>query len=102
LAQLLARPLPPVIAAHVSHRIYPHERGWQDAYAFQARARSGSLYAGTTRDLHAHAFAMHGYYDWRFLATAAFLCRAGDTIVEVGANVGTENEERAQLLGRMQ
>jgi FkbM family methyltransferase len=88
-----------VIAAHLSQRIYPHEQAWQDDYAFHAPARTGSLLAGTTRDMHAHVFAIHGYYDWRFLATAALLCGAGDTLVEVGANVGTETIGLADIVG---
>ena len=99
LARILAHPLPPVIAAHVSLRIYPHARAWEDNYAFKTRARTGSVFAETTRDAHAHVFALHGYFDWRLLAAAGFLCRAGDTVVEVGANIGTETIGLADIVG---
>jgi FkbM family methyltransferase len=41
-----------------------------------------------------------GYYDWRNLAIAAAVCREGETIIEVGANVGTETVGFAGLVGR--
>jgi FkbM family methyltransferase len=44
-------------------------------------------------------FAIHGYFDWRLVATASFLCRKGDTIIEVGANVGTETLAFADIVG---
>jgi FkbM family methyltransferase len=99
LARLLTRPLPPAIAAHVSMRLYSMDRGWRDNYRFQLRSRTGSVYAGSTRDLHAHVLAIHGYYDWRLVAAARFLCSPGDTVVEVGANVGTETIALADIVG---
>jgi FkbM family methyltransferase len=100
LARLVCRPLPPVIAAHVSDRIYPPERGFSDRVPVSARGRTGSVFTGNTRDLHASVFAIHGYFDWRLVAVASFLCRKGDTIVEVGANVGTETLAFADIVGR--
>ena len=99
LARTLAAPLPPLVAARVSTRIYPPDKGWADAYAFRARARTGSVYHGTTKDFHAHLFAVHGYYDWRVLAAVRFLLRPGDAAVEVGANVGTETIGLADAVG---
>jgi FkbM family methyltransferase len=61
--------------------------------------RTGSPYSGSTRDMHAHFFAIHGYYDWRLLATASFFLRPGDRAIEVGANVGTETIGLADLVG---
>lgn len=99
LARLISRSLPPVIAAHVSGRIYSPERGFRDRVAVRTRGRTGSLFTGNTRDLHASVFAIHGYFDWRVVAVASFLCRKGDTIVEVGANVGTETLSFADIVG---
>jgi FkbM family methyltransferase len=99
LAQLLARPLPPIVAAHASMLICPFEAGRQDAYTFRRRACTGSWYQYTTRDPQAHVFAIHGYFDWRILAVARYFCRPGDTVVEVGANVGTETIGLADLVG---
>ncbi len=66
----------------------------------RTRGRTGSIFTGNTRDLHASVFAIHGYFDWRVVAVASFLCRKGDTIVEVGANVGTETLAFADIVGR--
>ena len=99
LARLLARPLPPLIAAHVSQRIYSAERGMRDDYPFRVRSLSGSSFVGTTQDPHACMLAIHGYFDWRLQAVAAYFCRPGDTIVEVGANIGTETIRFADTVG---
>ena len=100
LARLVSRSLPPVIAAHVSTRIYSPERGFRDGVAVRTPGRTGSVFTGNTRDLHASVFAIHGYFDWRVVAVASFVCRRGDTIVEVGANVGTETLAFADIVGR--
>ncbi|MGP0063404.1 MAG: hypothetical protein ACLQGP_07385 [Isosphaeraceae bacterium] len=72
LARLFARFLPPVIAQHVSQRIYPSENGWHDDYLLRVRAWTGSFFIGTTRDSHAHQFAIHGYFDWWLYAIPAY------------------------------
>jgi FkbM family methyltransferase len=42
---------------------------------------------------------VHGYYNWRNLAIADVVCRPGDTIVEIGANVGTETVGFSDIVG---
>jgi len=42
---------------------------------------------------------IYGYYEWRILAIAGSVCSPGDTIVEVGANVGTETLGFSDILG---
>lgn len=99
LAQALAGSLPPLGASLISRWIYPPERGRLDNHSFRVRGCTGSAYCGTTHDKHAHLFAIHGYYDWRILAVATYLCRPGDRIIEVGANVGTETISFADVVG---
>jgi FkbM family methyltransferase len=43
---------------------------------------------------------MCGFWDWRVHAIAAALCRPGDTIIEVGANTGSETVEFAKIVGQ--
>ena len=100
MARTLAGSLPPLIAARGAHWIYPADRAWHDAYQFRLRARTGSFYTGDTRDVHARACAIYGYFDWRLLAAARYFCKSGETIVEVGANVGTETIGLADIVGR--
>lgn len=43
---------------------------------------------------------MHGFFDWRNIVVASTLCREGDVIVEVGANVGTETISFLDIVGQ--
>lgn len=54
---------------------------------------------GTTGDFHFYPFCIQGYYEWRNVAIAAALVPSGGTIVEIGANVGTETVCFADLVG---
>jgi FkbM family methyltransferase len=42
---------------------------------------------------------VHGYNDWRIWALATAVCSEGDTMVEIGANVGTETVGFRDLVG---
>ena len=42
---------------------------------------------------------MHGFSDWRNIVVASTLCRQGDVIVEVGANIGTETISFLDIVG---
>jgi FkbM family methyltransferase len=55
---------------------------------------------GNTGDFHGYSMLVHGYYDWRNIAIAQAVVPAGGTIVEVGANVGTETACFAAVVGR--
>ena len=99
LAQFVCGLLPPVAAPKVAHVLYPYARARRDAYAFVTSSCTGSYFANNTVDCHAHHFSMLGYYDWRQWAIAAAVCEPGDTIVEVGANIGTETVGFADIVG---
>src|SRR5438093_3231254 len=99
MAQMTCRMLPPVVASRVAHAIYPFARAKRDAHPFVTHARTGSLFSSVTNDCHAHHFSMLGYYDWRQWAIATAVCRAGDVVVEVGANIGTETIGFADIVG---
>jgi len=79
--------------------LYPQRLGFADDLPFTVRARTGSTFAGRTSDFQGHPFAVHGYYEWRNWAVAAAVCAPGDTIVEIGANVGTETIGFRDIVG---
>jgi FkbM family methyltransferase len=99
LAHALCSRIQPLGAGRLRHRIYPAAIGRRDDLRFIVRALTGSLYTGSTSDHHAHVLAAHGYAEWRQWAIALAVCREGDTIVEVGANVGTETVAYSDIVG---
>lgn len=99
LAQGLCRSLPPLLAQSVRNAVYPIESGQRDAIELVAPGVTGSSCLCTTADYLGYRFAVHGYNDWRNLAVAFALCANGDTIVEVGANIGTETVGFADVVG---
>jgi FkbM family methyltransferase len=100
IAQTVCRYLPPIISQWIREVIYPRELAYSDGFQVTVRAQTGSLYSGNTADHHIYPFSVHGYYYWRAWAIAIAVCSAGDTIVEVGANVGTETIGFSDIVGR--
>ncbi len=70
-----------------------------DELDFQVRAQTGSLFLGNTSDSLGHGFSLVGYNEWRLWAVARALSSPGDTIVEVGANIGTETVGFSDIVG---
>lgn len=99
LAQLLCRGLPPLLAQRLRCLIYPATLAYRDDYEFVVRAQTGSWFCGRTSDFHAYPFSVHGYYEWRNWAAALAVCRRGDVVVEIGANIGTETIGFSDLVG---
>lgn len=98
-AQLLCAVLPPTLGKRIGKRLYPFYMGKRDAYRFSRRSRTGSPLIGSTADFHAHKFSLHGYCELRTYAFAKAFCRAGDTVIEIGANVGTETVGLSDIVG---
>lgn len=81
-------------------KVYPQSLGKRDAYRFLVRSQTGSLFSGLTGDFHAHRFGVHGYsMEWRLWIIATAFCGEGDTVVEIGAQVGTETIGYSDLVG---
>jgi FkbM family methyltransferase len=98
-AQTVCRPLPPLGARLIGERIYSRKRGRRENVRFVRRAQTGSWFTGTTGDFNAHPFALCGRSTWRNWVIARMLSSPGDTIVEIGANVGTETVGFSDLVG---
>jgi FkbM family methyltransferase len=88
--QTICRRLPPLLAQRVRTWLYPLTQASHDDWEYTVRAQTGSLFCGRTSDFHGYPFSVQGCFDWRNWAVAAALCTPGDTIVEIGANIGTE------------
>jgi FkbM family methyltransferase len=99
LARGVCRYAPPVLAQMLRARIYTRARAFKDDYEFVMRSQTGLLLKSRTSDHAGYPFSVHGYYDWHNVAIAMALCRPGDTIVEVGAHIGTETISYAAIVG---
>ncbi|MDB6020301.1 MAG: hypothetical protein JWQ04_158 [Pedosphaera sp.] len=99
LAQGLCRPLPPLLAQRLRSFIYPLPLAYRDDFAFTVRSQTGSMFRSRTSDFHGYPFSVQGYYEWRNWAIARALCSAGDTIIEIGANIGTETIGFRDIVG---
>jgi len=60
---------------------------------------TGGHLLGQPDDFHYRDFAVTGFYEWRTLAMVRAFAPRGGTVVEVGANVGTETVGLADLVG---
>jgi FkbM family methyltransferase len=98
-AKAICSVLPPLVAQRVRDVLYPRETAYHRAATFSVRSVTGSEFRGRMNDFHEYPFSMHGYFEWRSLAVARAVCPAGSTIVEVGANVGTETIGFLDIVG---
>jgi len=89
-----------VAAGYRLRALYPRHAGTAQAEVRTVRALTGSQFRGHTGDHHARAVLAHGYSDWQLWAVAKALCHRADTIVEVGAHVGTETVGYADIVPR--
>jgi FkbM family methyltransferase len=99
LARALCSRMPPVGAQKMRDLIYPRATARADDYWFTVKAQTGSPFTGTTAEWHGYPFSVHGYYNWRNIAIAEVICRPGDIIIEIGANVGTETVGFSDIVG---
>ena len=96
----LCRWLPLAASARVARWLYPDSVARAENAAFETRSSLGhALLAFGQFDCIATTFAACGCFDWQNVAIAKTLCGAGDTIVEIGANLGTETLLYALIVG---
>jgi FkbM family methyltransferase len=99
ITRLICRPLPPIIAQRLRSWIFPTEKALTARLPVRERSLFGPFLESDIHDVHGFIFAVHGYCDWRVQAVAAAVIREGDTVIEIGANIGTETIVHAALTG---
>jgi FkbM family methyltransferase len=98
-AKAICSLLPPLVAQRVRDVLYPRATAYRSAAPFTIRSVTGSEFHGHMDDFHEYPFSVHGYFEWRHIAVARAACAPGSTIVEVGANVGTETIGFLDIVG---
>jgi FkbM family methyltransferase len=100
IAQKVCKRFPPLFSQRLRTFIYPIQNAVRDDYEFVVRSQTGSLLKHTTSDYHGYTFCVHGFFEWRNWAIALALVSAGDTVIEIGANIGTETVGFSDIVGR--
>lgn len=91
--------IPPILAQRLRSFFIDLKEGEELARDFNTRVFTGGVFVGNTMDFHALKVLIHGYFDWRniILSKAIQMFKPG-TIVEVGANVGTETISLSDII----
>jgi FkbM family methyltransferase len=95
--QWLCRALPPILSYRLGTRVFLRNRRLEGK-TFVTSTITGALFSFNSDDLLAAQVQMCGFWDWRSQAIAAIFCTSGDTIIEVGANTGTETVGFAEIV----
>jgi len=87
----IARVLPPCISGRFAVMAYPRSLAKQENAAFTVRSSLADLTFRYPRaEPHATYFAARGFWGWQNVVIANTICQKGDTIIDVGSNIGTE------------
>lgn len=96
---MLCRHLPPILASRMRLLTYSQARAARERRVISVQAQTGSRLEGDTFDFHFYPFSIQGYFEFRSVAIALALAGQGDTIIEIGANVGTETVSFSDVVG---
>ena len=94
----VCRFFPPILSYRLATRVFMRAAREAPPHTFVTRTITGALFTLQSGDLLGDQLRMCGFWDWRAQAIAKFFCRPGDSIVEVGANTGTETVGFAQIV----
>lgn len=80
--------------------MYPPALAQRERAGFRVQSSLAAVRLECDRpDWVASNFAIRGFYEWTVVAIANQICRPGDAIIEVGANIGTESILYAAIVG---
>lgn len=92
--------LPPFLSGRLANRLYPQQVAQKENAAFICRSSLADIMFSFPRaEYHASRFAICGYWEWKLVVIANTICRCGDTIIDVGSNIGTETLLFAKKVG---
>ena len=90
----------PIIISGRLGRLYPRDLARKENVSFLARSSLGNiLFRFPCADVHATVFAVRGFFEWRNVVIVNALCSKGDTILDIGSNIGTETLLFAKIAG---
>jgi FkbM family methyltransferase len=98
-ARAAARFLPPGLSRRLTEVLYPASEGRRHDFIAVTKSITGSTFRGRTSDFYGHQFSVTGYFAWKNYAVARAVCAPGSTVIEVGANVGTETLAYSDVVG---
>lgn len=91
IAKIFCPLFPPLVSQTIRSYFVRNEDGEQLNLDFKRRSVTGGYFFGNTSDFHAFKFSIHGYFEWRNIVIAhTVLKHKPGSIIEVGANIGTE------------
>lgn len=99
LARRVSWSLPPIMGPRIGKALYTRSRAFQKGIQYALPSRTGAIFVGNTGEFHGYNMYISGFNDWRNVAIARALCCPGDTIIEIGANVGTETIGFREVVG---
>lgn len=95
----LIRPLPLMLGQRLRVLLMPSSRLSQHRSLITAEGYYGAKLTAPIDDYPMHGMYFHGCFDWRNAVLSRALCKCGDRIIEVGANIGTETLYFAGVVG---
>jgi FkbM family methyltransferase len=92
--------LPIWLSHRVGDRLYPPRCAAGETGRITARSSLGDVtYSFANSDWPATFVAIQGFLEWRNVVVANAVCRPGDTVLDVGAHMGTETLLFARRVG---
>jgi FkbM family methyltransferase len=100
LAANAVRFLPIFSSGYVARWLYPMEFAQKERVSFTRRSSLADIVFRASELNHINlVFALRGFYEWRNIVIVNTLCHEGDTIIDVGSNIGTETLLFAKRVG---
>ncbi len=99
-AAAVSRLFPLFLSGRVAARLYSSKIAQRENAGFTARSSLADVILRLDcADRHGTPFAVRGFFDWHNVLLTKTICRRGDTLIDIGANVGTETLLFGKIVG---